>query len=788
MPSIRLKQLQARSTRADLLLGLEAGGAQWPYWPVAAPFALCWLAFAWPWLSGAVTIPWDAKAQFAPQVQFLAASIARGESPFWTPYNFAGHPQIADPQSLIFSPPFFLLALFNAAPSLRALDATVLVSLLGGGLGVLWLTRELRWHWAGAVIAALGFCFGASMAWRLQHFGQVLSLAYWPFAYVLLKRGLERGSWVYGLGAGILAAFIILGRDQVGLLIIYILMAQVAWTIATDAAPRDALRRAVNPLLAGGVSGLAIIAIPLTLTLLLAAQSNRAIIDYPGAAAGSLHPGLIVTTIIPHLFGAAGEMEKYWGPPSFTWEGTGLFIAQNMGQLYLGAIPVLLLIAGMVRGILWDREIRFFTVVTIAVTVYALGGYSPAFRVLYEILPGVKLFRRPADATFLIGGFSSLLAGYVAHRFFSWTLPEARPKQRAAEIGIVAGAFVFAVTVALIFDRVGRATEPMLLAAGWMAVGAAALYFADTLKTLRPVAAALALIALAAVDITWNNGPNGASAIDPKAIDILEPDTRNQTLAFLRGKLAEPATPDRRDRVELIGLGFHWPNASLTHGIEQTLGYNPVRLKLYSLATGAGDSSGGWDQRKFTKLMPGYASPIADLLGLRYIVSGVPIEKIDPTVKPGDFKLLARTPDGDIYENQRALPRVMMVVESQRADFDQVLATGKLPAVDFRHTVLLELAEPNKLRRPGKAKITSYANTRVEIEADSPDGGWVVLNDVWHPWWTATVDGKSTPVMRANVLFRAVPIPPGHSRVVFTFQPIAGAWRELTGQRTSLVH
>ncbi len=30
---------------------------------------------------------------------------------------FSGHPQIADPQSLIFSPPFLLLAAINPAPS-----------------------------------------------------------------------------------------------------------------------------------------------------------------------------------------------------------------------------------------------------------------------------------------------------------------------------------------------------------------------------------------------------------------------------------------------------------------------------------------------------------------------------------------------------------------------------------------------------------------------------------------------------------------------------------------------
>lgn len=776
-----------RPGRARLLLEMDPAAETWPFLPVAAVFTLIWLAFSWPWLSGAVTIPWDAKAQFAPQVQFMAAAIHRGESPFWAPYNFAGHPQIADPQSLIFSPPFLLLALLDAAPSLRALDATTLLCLLGAGLGVLWLGRDARWHWGGALIAAIGFCFGASMAWRLQHFGQVLSLGYFPFAYVFLKRGLERGSWLYGLAAGIVAAFVILGRDQVGLLCIYILIAYVAWYVATADDTSAAIRRSLKPLLAGGIGGIGLIAIPLTLTLLLAGQSNRPSIDYAGAAAGSLHPALIVTSVIPHLFGAAGEMEKYWGPPSFTWLGTGLFIAQNMGQLYLGAVPVLLLIAGLVRGVLWDREIRFFTIVTIAVTLYALGGYTPVFRVFYEVLPGVKMFRRPADATFLMGGFASLLAGYVAHRFLTWSLPPDRSWTRGLEAAAAALAFAFAVTVALIYDRVDRAVLPMLIAAGWMVAGIAVLLFADTLKTLRPIAAALLLAASTGADVVWNNGPNGATALPTREIDILQPDSRNPTLALIRDKLAGTAAPDRRDRVELVGLGFHWPNASLTHAIEQTLGYNPVRLKLYSQATGAGDSSGGWDQRKFSPLMPGYRSDVADLLGLRFIVSGVPIEKIDPAARPSDLPLVARTADGYLYENPRALPRVLFATRVETEDFTRLLDQGGMPPLDYRSTVLLETSEPYTPRRPGHVRIVRYTDTEIEIEAVSPDGGYVVLNDVWHPWWFAAVDGRPAPVLRANVLFRAVPVPAGTSRVSLTFRPLVGAWRELTG-RVAAVH
>ena len=45
--------------------------------------ALFWAALNWAWLSGALTIPWDAKAHFQPQFQFLANSLAKGELPFW---------------------------------------------------------------------------------------------------------------------------------------------------------------------------------------------------------------------------------------------------------------------------------------------------------------------------------------------------------------------------------------------------------------------------------------------------------------------------------------------------------------------------------------------------------------------------------------------------------------------------------------------------------------------------------------------------------------------------------
>ena len=131
---------------------VDARGAG--YLLAAIGFVVAWGILCWPWLSGAVTIPFDAKAHFQAQVQFLANAIHTGQSPFWNHNVFAGSPQIADPQSLIFSPAI-LLALINPSPSFRAVDAYVLAHLLVGGLALLMFFRDRGWHPAAGLLAAL---------------------------------------------------------------------------------------------------------------------------------------------------------------------------------------------------------------------------------------------------------------------------------------------------------------------------------------------------------------------------------------------------------------------------------------------------------------------------------------------------------------------------------------------------------------------------------------------------------------------------------------------------------
>lgn len=777
--------------------GSAFSAKNWPLPQSIALFLISFIVLNWPWLSGHVTIPWDAKAHFLPQLQFLADSLNSGQSPFWNPYVFSGSPQIADPQSLIFSLPFLLVAFFDEVPTAYVLDSTVLGMLGLGGVGIILFFRERGWFWGGALIAAIIFVHGGSAAWRVQHVGQIVSLAFWPLSLWSLERTIARGGLANGIALGFIAAMMALGRDQVAWLGLWLLLLYALWRTLEAPGRIEYLKRLLLPLGAGLLVFLALTFVPVLLSALLAGDSIRGTLDYDAAARGSLHPSAFLTLIVPNLFGADGPFGDFWGAPSPIWADTGLYLARNMSVLYLGTLPILALLGwGFVRGLAFAREPRIFFVSTVLVLLYALGWYTPVFEVLHASLPGAGLFRRAADATFFISTLAAILAGWILGRVLDGSArPLGRSSQKIAGI-ILLLVFATCLLVAFAFGQLDKAIIPILLAAATMLISLAALHLVDTRSAWHSTLSVILLAGVLTVDLGVHNGPNESTALPPTDFAMLDQNGTNETIQFLKARITAAATPDRRDRVELAGLGFAWPNASMTHRLENTLGYNPVRLDDYAKATGAGDTVAEPGQRQFAALMPSYDSHLADLLGLRYIVTSVDIEKIDPKLTEEALLLLAQTPDGLIYENPDALPRVMMVAKAQSVDQDGLIRTGEWPAgFDPKETVLLdpgvagivpEVTADQAGDQPhaqASAVIRDYGTTEIVVQTQSDHQGYLLLNDVWHPWWFAEIDGVATPVLRANGLFRAVALPQGEHEIRFRFRPFWGAWNQIWGYR-----
>jgi hypothetical protein len=753
----------------------------WRWRIAAALLVILWLGLSWPWLSGSVTIPWDARAHFHAQIVFLANSIHRGESPFWLPYIFTGHPQIADPQSMIFSPVHLLLAIVNPDPSMRAVDAASFLGLLFGAFGVLGFARDRRWHMAAGLVAAVAFAFGGSAGWRIQHTGQIFSMIYLPWALWMLERALRLGSVRYGALAGFFAALIALDPDQVAFLTLVVLALYIAAYWLTGRGAVERVRATWKPVLAMGLVGLAIIAIPTLMVLHFAGLSNRPHFSIADAELGSLHPSSLLTFIIANLFGTIGPSETYWGAPSVHWPYiVSLFIARNMANFYMGLLPALGLLCWLSSREALERRFVVLTATFLIMILYALGKYTPLFGVLYNVLPGVALFRRPADSLFLVGSLGALLAGFGLNRFLT-----AEKVGRAFPIlagGFVLLTFAGGIGMAIWLGQLQNSGRDIGIAAGFVAVSGLALMLARAHAVKRPVLVSALLGVLLAADFGWNLRPNDSTGLSPQIYEVLNRDSSNAILAELQKRVVTNET--RRDRVELTGLGFEWPNLGMVHRLENTLGYNPLRLRHFSLATGARDTVAGVDQRRFAPLFPSYRSPFANLMGLRFIALPVPIERLDQRMLSNPLPLVARTADSFIYENPDALPRVLITPQAQIIDQDRLVQFGEWPGTDLTSVAYIEQtaqALPG-VGAGGTARIRTYHNTDIRIETDTPRGGVLLLNDVWHPWWFAKADGRDVPVLRANGAFRAVILRPGTREVQFSFRPMRGLWRDLTSR------
>jgi hypothetical protein len=144
----------------------------------------------------------------------------------------------------------------------------------------------------------------------------------------------------------------------------------------------------------------------------------------------------------------------------------------------------------------------------------------------------------------------------------------------------------------------------------------------------------------------------------------------------------------------------------------------------------------------------------------------------------GRFRLV-HSGDVKIYENLDALPRAFLVPSAMGAASDTAaLSAMNDPAFDPAETAVLmgaqtKVGHAQAGNLPYKADIVRYEPERVVVETTGASDGWLVLTDAGYPGWRATVDGAPVEITRADVLFRAVPVPAGQHRVEFAYAPIS---------------
>ncbi len=743
----------------------------WLAWGLAVPLgwrfaagllAAVWLLFSLPWLVGGLTIPWDAKDYYYPMLRALGQAWQSGDSGFWNPYLLAGHPEIGDPQSWIFSIFWSLLAWLAPRLSQHMFDAFELLHLLAGGLGMLLLLRQHRLGAAAAAAGALVFMLGGAASARLQHTLMIASYAWLPWALLPLLIACEAEIWRRRLAAALCfalaASLMAVNRDQVAYLNCLLLIFVATWCVgrAFLSGPRAGF--GVLATLAPAIPiGLAVLALPALLTFDLLSASNRPEIVYEVAGHGSLQPASLLGLLDPNFFGAL-DPGAYWGPGRRPWFALSMFgrdgTDETVSHLYIGVLPLLLLVAGLARGWLWRPAARPYAIGLAFALLYALGAYTPVFRLMFELLPGADLFRRPADAQFLVNAMAAVLVGFA---FEAWLRA---PPVRLVERGhVLVAALLLLATVGGVWvaSRLGHTQDvARAIASEWIVafLGLAAL--AAAARWLAPPAAALALLAVMAADLVHHNAATPFNAHAAGSVTAYTPQG-----AALAQRIAAAMPPGPMPwRAEIFGLGGSWQNAPSVYGLEQTLGYNPVRSARYEAAIGAGQNCHTME-RRMTRQFDGYASDIARHLGIAVVVTGAPIESALPPAAIASLTLAERQGNAWIYKVAYPAPRWLLLeiddLERLRGDAPD-LSLG-LEADSALGSIALVERTPSRLK--------------LRVEAMRPSA--LLLHDRWHPAWQAYVDGRRVPVDRVALLFRGVELPAGAHDVTFVFEPLSRA-------------
>jgi len=164
---------------------------------------------------------------------------------------------------------------------------------------------------------------------------------------------------------------------------------------------------------------------------------------------------------------------------------------------------------------------------------------------------------------------------------------------------------------------------------------------------------------------------------------------------------------------------------------------------------------------------------LLDLFGVRFI-----IEKnirVFGSGHPKWTRLVYKQGKLRIYENPSAMPRSFVVYDTEViSDRKKILKRLTEPSFSPRRGVILEKDSGLNIKK-GRAftKVSKidYAPERIRVTTKTSKNGILVLTDFYYPGWKAYVDGKEVRILRANYLFRGVPLKAGRHIVEFVYDP-----------------
>ena len=696
-----------------------------------------------------------------------------GEIPQWNPYLFGGMPFVDAMHGDTFYPTALLRIMLGTD---TGMTWGMILHVFFAGLFSYLFLRSLGLSFFAAVIGGVAYQMGGNVAGLVSpgHDGKMFIAALLPLALYLVTRGIRDGRKAAWGGLALVVGLAVLSPHPQ--LLPYMLLVTGAFALfnAMGWASEVPLDRRVGLQRLGAALGAVAIGLVMGAIQFWPVKMYEPFSPRAGgkgwehAVSYSLPPEETLNFLIPQF---TGVLERYWGRNGI-----------HFHSEYIGA--AVLVLAGLALGA-WTlrshkRLVSFFLVTFVVSLLWALGGYTPFYSLVYALVPGTKYFRAPSTMLFVVSFATAVLAAFGTER-----IVRAENRRRylagwaiaALIIGVLGGAGALTnlgVSIAgperadLVMANDGALRIGALRSMVFVLLTLGVAFVVSTRRASRDLGGIL-LILVVALDSAsvlrryWQfSEPAAITYASNPVIDYLKKQPGPfRVLSFQTAESEAVHDP----LLNYDGL--------MSHGIANVLGYHGNELGAYDRLAGKEEGFRQVANPNFWRL-----------LNMRYILTNSP-----ENIGLKELKLVAG-PARDAAGSQLYLHAVPFEASYAwvtpvvaKADESSVLATVLDPRFDVRTAAVFDSsvavqapalsALPQPL--PITAKVTNYAPGRatIELDAPAPSGSALMVSENWYPGWTATVDGKPATVGKAAVSLMGVVLPAGAKSIQLSFHNAA---------------
>jgi hypothetical protein len=701
----------------------------WGRGRIVALFLLTLLLFTWQYTSPTAADrgslrSGDIDSQYYSLARWMSVRLAEGQLPLWNRDTFGGAPFLAEPQAAALYPPRWVTLAASVVISgweglpFWLFQVEIFAHLLIAALLTYAFCRRLALSPAAAFIGGLLFTYSGFLTTYPLEQVSILEAAVWlPGVLLGIEIGLTT-SWRGWIGAFFaLALSFLAGSPQITLFLGYATLAYALWRGWQQGHSWRWLAVRVG---AWGVGTGLLIAGQAIPTLEWMQRSPRASASFESVRNGFAFQD-VLELILPHATTIHASI--YVGLLTLVLALIGVFaprpVATPADENPAAPLPL--------------PTVAFWGGLAVVALLVSFGGNSALFGWLYQFAPGIGLFRSQERVIFLWAFALAVLAAYgvhslLHHRRIPFTLTP------LAYLSLPA-----LLMVATVYTYLqGHPTLP-----GWA--------FATLIATLGAVLLAWlpvapprlwvgAVVLLLLIDLftihgrtAWQDDPPEAHEEIPGLVEALPRDAQN-TLLDVEGGVQ--------------------PNIGAFLTVPTVSGASQLRLATYEAWYQALPRPRWWA-----------------LWGVTHVASAQPDIGVPATVI-GDSTI--NDQPHFLYEIDSPAPRVR-VVESYRVV--PTLADQVALLQNEQSDLLLE-GEPSPAPISGGvatigAVAIGYETWSVEVENSQPTLLRLALPH--YPGWTATINGQSAPLLRADGLWSAVALPVGSHTVALRFAPLGWA-------------